>query len=188
MRMSITVSGKNVDVGDSLRTFAEQELQAAMDQYVGDFIDAHIVIAKTHGLFGSEVSVHIARGFTLRSRGQDADPYACVTQALNILKQRTRRYKARLHERRIVAKEEPTPMSSSRFVLGASQEEEKVQEAPLIIAEMPDTITTLTVGDAVMQLDLSELPVLVFRNAASTQLNVVYRRPDGNIGWVAPKP
>lgn len=185
--MSITVSGKNVDVGESLKTFIIDEIQSAMDQYVGDFIDAHIVMTKGNGLFGAEIDVHIARGFTLRSRGQDADPYNCVTQAVNILKQRTKQYKARLRGRERRLKDTAPVLESSRFVLACSQEEEKMQDSPLIIAEMSDTIPTLSAGDAVMQLDLSEAPVFMFKNVSTGQLNVVYRRSDGNIGWVAPK-
>lgn len=187
--MTITISGKNVDIGESLRSFITDELTTTMEQCVGDFIAAHVVLTKHNGLFRVDMDVHVARGFTIRSSGQDADPYNGATQAIAILKQRTTRYKARLRGRdRRIKDVDTVNIPSSRFVLGASQEEEQMQEAPLIIAEMPDMIATLAVGDAVMQLDLSELPVLIFKNASSGELNVVYRRTDGNIGWVAPKP
>jgi hypothetical protein len=108
-----------------------------------------------------------------------------VTQTINTLKQRTKRYKARLLGRLRHRKEQTLAMS--QFILGDQQEEEAIQENPLIIAEMPDTMETLSVGDAVMRLDLAEHPVLVFKNASSGQINVLYKRNDGNLGWVAPK-
>lgn len=182
--MPIKVSGKNIEMGESLKNFITLEIQKMADQYIGEFIDAHALMNKANGLFSCELDIHIARGFTLRSSGQDPDPYIAVTQAMTILKQRTKRYKARL---RSMERHRKDASSLSRFVLADSQEEEKVQESPLIIAEMPDTLDVMSVGDAVMQLDLSEFPVFVFKNIVTEQLNVVYKRSDKNIGWIAPK-
>lgn len=182
--MTIKVSGKNIELGESLQTFVVEELQKMADQYIGPFIDAQAVLSKDNGVFGCDLDIHISRGFTLRSSGRDADAYAAVSQAIAILRQRVRRYKARL---RTMARQRPDETALSRFVLAESQEEEKVQDAPLIIAEMPDTLSVMSVGDAVMHLDLTDLPVWLFKNSATGQINVVYRRTDRNIGWVAPK-
>lgn len=182
--MAIKVSGKNIDLGDSLQTFVVEEVQKMADQYIGAFIDAQVVLSKENGVFGCDLDIHISRGFDLRSSGRDADAYTAVSQAIAILRQRVRRYKARL---RTMSRQRPDEAAISRFVLADSQEEETIQDTPLIIAEMPDTLSAMTVGDAVMHLDLTGLPVWVFKNSASGQINVVYRRTDRNIGWVAPK-
>ncbi|MDR0625612.1 MAG: ribosome-associated translation inhibitor RaiA [Holosporales bacterium] len=182
--MNITVSGKNMDVGESLSKTIEQELRDVMARCVGDFIDAHVSMKKVHGIFECEIDVHISRGFFIRSNGRNEDPYTCATQAMNTLKQRTKKYKARLLRGR-THKEHAE--SVSNCILEDYREEEVVQEHPVIVAEMPDTLETLAVGDAVMRLDLSSSPVLIFKNISSGHINVLYRRPDGNLGWVAPK-
>lgn len=182
--MSITVTGKNIEMGESLKSFIVAEIEKAAKTDFGEFLAAHALVDKDNGLFSCELNIHIARGFSLRSTGQDPDPYTAATQAISILKQRTRRYRARL---RSMERHRRGTSSLSRFVLGDVQEEEKVQDAPLIIAEMPDTLSEMSVGDAVMRLDLSELPLVVFKNPSTGLINVVYRRSDRNIGWIAPK-
>lgn len=182
--MTIKVSGKNIELGESLQTFINEEIQKMSEQYIGSFIDAQVMLSKENGVFSCDLDIHISRGFDLRSSGRDADAYAAVSQAIAILRQRVRRYKARL---RTMSRQRPDEAAVSRFVLAESQEEETVQESPLIIAEMPDTLSVMSVGDAVMHLDLTDLPVWVFKNSSTGQINVVYRRTDRNIGWVAPK-
>lgn len=184
--MSITVAGKNVEIGESLKGFIVQEVEKMTQQDLGDVVAAHAVIDKDNSLFVCDLSIHVSRSFSLRSTGQDADPYKAVALAISLLKQRTRKYRARL--RKMERQRRTTDnMDLSRFVLADVQEEEELQEAPLVIAEMPDALQTMSVGDAVMQLDLAELPVFVFRNPSTGQMNVVYRRSDRNIGWIAPK-
>jgi ribosomal subunit interface protein len=181
----ITVSGKNMDVGESLCSIIERELRNVMEHCVGEFIDAHVSMKKSHNIFECEVDAHIASGFSIRSNGRSEDPYACAAQAINTLKQRTKKYKARLLSKQRAQKERA--LSVSNYILGDSQEEETVQENPVIMAEMPDMLEVLSVGDAVMRLDLSSSPVLVFKNSTSGHINVLYRRIDGNLGWVVPK-
>ncbi|MDR0633250.1 MAG: ribosome-associated translation inhibitor RaiA [Holosporales bacterium] len=190
--MSITISGKNIEIGESLRAFVDQEVRGAMKRSIGDFIAAHVLLKKSqsaadkhHHVFECEIDVHVASGFSIRSSGRDEDPYACVTQTTNTLKQRTKRYKARLLGQ--MRKQKEQALSMSQFILANAQEEDVVQDAPVIIAEMPDSMETLSIGDAVMRLDLSENPVLVFKNASSNDVNVLYKRTDGNFGWVTPK-
>lgn len=185
--MAVTVSGKNIEMGDSLRDFVVAEIEKASQQFLGSFIDAHAVLDKENGLFSCELAIHIARGFSLRSTGQDPDPYSAVTQAFSILRQRTRRYKARLRSAERRHKPEAQGALLARYVIGEVQEEENVQENPVVIAEMPDALVEMSVGDAVMRLDLSEVPVVVFKNESTGQINVVYRRMDRNVGWIAPK-
>lgn len=184
--MSVTVAGKNIEMGESLKSFIVSEIEKLGQSDVGEFVEAHAVVDKENGLFCCELSIHIARGFSMRSSGQNSDPYQAVAQALSTLKQRTRRYKARLRSMERHQKD-TQKVDLSRYVLADVQEEEGIQETPLIIAEIPDSLEEMSVGDAVMRLDLSELPVVVFRNASTKDMNVVYRRNDRNIGWVAPK-
>ena len=196
--MPITISGKHIDIGESLKTFAINEIEKALVQDVGDFIDAYALISREVALFHCELTVHISRALRLRSRGIDTDPYKCVTQAVHLLKQRTRRYKARLRGRDALRKRDaeleeaalssssvPSSTSSlSQFILASSSEEETVQDVPLIIAEYPTPLELMSVGDAVMHLDLANLTFFLFKNIATQKVNVVYKRADKNIGWI----
>jgi ribosomal subunit interface protein len=196
--MPITISGKHIDIGESLKTFAINEIEKALVQNVGDFIDAYALISREVALFHCELTVHISRALRLRSRGIDPDPYKCVTQAVHLLKQRTRRYKARLRGRDALRKRDaeleeaalssssaPSSTSSlSQFILASSSEEETVQDVPLIIAEYPTPLELMSVGDAVMHLDLANLTFFLFKNVATQKVNVVYKRADQNIGWI----
>ena len=80
-------------------------------------------------------------------------------------------------------------MAAQQYILAAeSDDEEEVPEdaQPAIIAEMAHEIATLTVGEAVMRMDLADVPVMMFRNRGHGGLNVIYRRDDGNVGWIDP--
>jgi ribosomal subunit interface protein len=183
--MTITISGKNIEIGESLKTFIEGEVKNTATSYIGDFIDAHVLLRKRNNVFECEIDMHISKGLSVRSGGRHEDPYICVTQTINTLKQRTKRYKARLLSKMRHQKEQS--LEASRFILSEVHEEDVVQDSPLIIAEMPDSIETLNVGEAVMRLDLSDIPVLVFKNPSSEKINVLYKRVDGNLGWIVVK-
>jgi ribosomal subunit interface protein len=179
--MVITISGKHIEIGENLRSFITSEI-TSVSHYVGEFIDAHALIKKPRHLFYCEIDVHVARGFNLRSSGKDSDPYACVAQAITILKQRTKRYRARLRGMERHRKNEDS--SLSRFIIAEAHEEVSVLDAPLIMAERTEAVHEISVGDAVMRLDLSEVPILVFRNTATGAINIVYRVHNSDVGWI----
>lgn len=189
--MQLTVKGKQLDVGDALRSYVSDALSAITGKYFNNAIDAQVVFSREAHLFRSDLLVHIGRNMLMQSVGEADSPYRAFDQAADKMAKRMRRYKRRLgdHHKDVTSAEPSLPAQS--YVLEAEPEEppesgdEPVQ--PVVIAEMATEIDSLTVSQAVMRLDLADLPALMFRNKAHGGLNMVYRRPDGNIGWVDPR-
>jgi ribosomal subunit interface protein len=184
--MQTSITGRHVDISDAFRQTVDESLLELITKHHIDPIEAHITLSKQRHLFSSDINLHVARGINIRSTGEGIDGYSCYHDALEKLTTRLRRYKKRLmdfHKHHDVHYEE---MAQYVFRGGV---EEVVQEelAPAVIAELKITIPTLSVGDAVMRFDLSQDSAYVFRNASHGEINVLYRRNDGNIGWIDPK-
>jgi ribosomal subunit interface protein len=189
--MQVTVTGKQIDVGDSLRGHVEAATIAVVDKYFGRAIEAHVVFSRERHVFVSDISVHAGRGLLVQCQGRSEDAYAAFDGAADRLEKQLRRYKRRLRNHHKGAKtgEEPeVPLSATDYVLAQGDEAEAAsdKDQPLIIAEMRTGIPQLSVSEAVMRLDLAELPALLFRNSKHGSLNMVYRRRDGNVGWIDP--
>jgi ribosomal subunit interface protein len=196
--MQLTVTGKQVDVGNALRRHVESALESILGKYFRTAIEAHAVFAREAHLIRAEISLHIGRGIVINSGAAASDHYLAFDAAAERLAKQLRRYKRRLHEDhgRAHPPAEPPEMARS-FVLAPMGDEdaasgedaaadEAVGTAPVVIAEMTTELPSLTVGEAVMRLDLADAPVLLFRNRSHGELNLVYRRGDGNIGWIDP--
>jgi len=190
--MQLTVKGKQLDVGDAMRVHVAESLNAAVGKYFENSIEANVVVSKDARLFTVDIVVHAGRDIVLHSEAAASEPYPAFDQACDRIAKRLRRYKRRLKERHA---EPRNPVVAARYQVLRSDDvqetEVEVVEAPaqpVVVAEMETSIDTLSVGDAVMRLELSEKPFLLFRNGGSGALNLVYRREDGNIGWIDPRP
>lgn len=189
--MRYQISGKQIDVGDALQTHVKAELGAVIEKYAERPTDAQIVFSKRGHEFSCESEVHLSTGLTAQARASASDIYAAFDASCEKMEKQLRRYKRRLkdhHKKRV----EPVEVfGAASYILAADQDQSEEQEPetlqPMIIAETQTQIPALTVGEAVMQMELSEVPVLVFRNEAKSAINVVYRREDGNIGWIEPQ-
>jgi len=184
-----------MDVGEALRTRIENELANGVGKYFNRATDAVVTVAKNGGGAGIAVDclVHLPSGISLQAEGHGGDAHSAFDNALDKLEKRVRRYKRRLRNHHADHKSPLPAETASAYVLAPLEEEDDGAEAPangeaapLVIAEATKPVRTMTVSMAVMQLDLGESPALMFRNAANGQLNVVYRRADGNIGWIDP--
>lgn len=186
--MKIQISGKNVDVGDSLRAQIEQRLDADVGKYFDGTADGHVTITKDGGDFRADCAVHLSTGITLQSHGRSADAYACFERAAERLEKRLRRYKRRLKDHHTNRSEPVLEFEAPSYVIAAGDDEgiDTSDPNPPIIAEDTTQIQELTVGEAVMKLDISDSAFLIFKNAGHGGLNLVYRRDDGNIGWLDP--
>jgi len=194
--MRIQVAGRQMDVGEALRTRIEGELATGVGKYFNRVTDAVVTVGKNGGT-GVEVDclVHLPSGISLQSQGHGGDAHSAFDDALGKLEKRVRRYKRRLRNHHADTKSPLPAEDAAAYVLAPLQEDNDdgaeaspdTEAAPLVIAETKVSVRTMTVSTAVMQLDLSESPALLFRNAANGGLNVVYRRPDGNIGWIDPE-
>lgn len=191
--MQLSISGKHIDVGESLRAHAASVIEATVARHFGGAIEASVVFAKSRHLFRADVSVHVGRGILVQSHAEAAEAYAAFDAAADRLDTRLARYKGRLlhvhHKLRSDAGELETSPAQQYVLAGETEGEAGIDPehgSPAVIAEMTTNIATLTVGQAVLRLDLADHPALMFRNRAHGGLNVVYRRPDGNVGWIDP--
>ena len=192
--MQLTVIGKQIDVGDALRTHVGDSLEAISAKYFENAIDANVVLSRQAHLYRADIALHPSRNVLMQSNAEAADPYVAFDMAADRMAKRLRRYKRRLRDYnkgRDQAAE--APLTAQSYVLdagadGAGDDDiEEAAEQPLVVAEMTTEIESLTVSDAVMRLDLGGLPALLFQNSAHGGLNMVYRRQDGNVGWVDPQ-
>ncbi len=185
--MDISINGKRLDVGDVLRKHVEDSLASTVAKYFSRAHDATVTISREAHLFRADISVHPIRGVLAKGHATAADAYAAFDAAAERIAKQLRRYKRRLNDHhKGRGGDETTP--AQQYIIAAEAEEEELPEhgQPAIIAEMPTEIATLTVSEAVMRMDLADVSALMFRNRANGTLNVVYRRTDGNIGWIDP--
>ncbi|MBT3173135.1 MAG: ribosome-associated translation inhibitor RaiA [Rhodospirillaceae bacterium] len=189
--MQLSVSGKHLDVGDSLRAHVEERLSSAVGKYFDRAIDAMVQFSKARHLYRSDISVHAGRGIRVQAHGEADDIQAAFDAAAERVEKRLRRYHRRLTDHHADKFDIETAMAATQTVIEAEHEDasepEQGADGPVTVAETTTPVHTLTVSAAVMRLDLEEAPVLMFRNSGHGRLNVVYRRADGNIGWVDPK-
>ncbi|MEH6664932.1 MAG: ribosome-associated translation inhibitor RaiA [Brevundimonas sp.] len=203
--MQIQVSGKHVDVGDALGSRISQELEDGIGKYFergGE--NAEVVVSRDGHQFKVDCWVRLASGQTLVTHGFGVDAHAAFSESLDKLEKRVRRYKRRLKDHhagpRGLSPEQQENAAREVAALTVFRDPDTVQDeefgeagapgdapAAMVIAESQSEIRTLTVGRAVLELDLSGYPVLLFRNAGHGGISVVYRRPDGNIGWIDPE-
>lgn len=190
--MQISVAGKQIDLSDA-------HLDTIAEKYFDHALEASVTFGRARSFFTCDINVHAARGLVVRGEGEAADAHGAFDDAAEHIAKRLRRYRRRVNEHsRDLAQRRPEV--GRQYIL---RQEEEVRTDPMsdtisvppasqtyatIIAEQETQIATLTVGEAVMQLDLADRTVLMFRNSASGGINVVYRRPDGHIGWLDPDP
>ena len=194
--MKIQVSGKHVDVGDALRTRVGDELQGSIGKYFERGGDAEVLVSRDGYSFRVDCAVTLASGQFLQSHGLGGDAHSAFSQALAKIETRIRRYKRRLKSHTVAATAKAAE-TASFYVLRAPEGDSEDDDwdgvddpappAAMVIAETEAVLKTMTVSMAVMELDLTESQTIVFRNAAHGGLSVVYRRADGNIGWIDPE-
>jgi ribosomal subunit interface protein len=200
--MQLSVTGKQTEIGEALRRHIEGSLGSILDKYFKTAIEAHVIVSKEAHLTRAEISIHIGRGIVVNARAAASEAYLAFDAAAERLAKQLRRYKRRLRDHHAKGRE---PAGGSEratdYVLAPIEEEEGEREeaereeaetggvngAPAVIAEMSTELPSLTVGEAAMRMDLAEAPVLLFRNRSHGELNLVYRRSDGNIGWIDPE-
>jgi ribosomal subunit interface protein len=189
--MHIQITGKNLDIGDTLRSHASQRLEGIAQRFFDGAVKAHVTVEKQRSNFITDCTLHLATGLVLQAHGEAADAFPSFEGAANHLEKQLRRYKSRLKKHHHARKEPVRQETATAFVIAAASEEDSTDTHdlnPAVIAETPHAVAELSVGEAVMQLDISTVPFVLFRNARDGVLNVVYRRQDGNIGWINPSP
>ena len=189
--MDIKISGKQIDVGDALRTHVEQNLIAAVGKYFDRPVKAHVVFSRNGHEFKCDSSVHLSTGLTAQAHAANSDIYAAFEQATSRIEKQLRRYKRRLKDHHHNRQKPVEMIEAQAYVLRSHDEEaDDTGEAngmqPVIVAEMTTDIKFLTVGEAVMQMELAHSQFLMFKNDANGRINIVFQREDGNVGWIDP--
>ena len=187
--MRYQISGMHIDIGQALQSHVKNELGDAVFKYAERPTDANVVFSKSGHEYVCETTVHLSTGLTAQAKAFSPEIYSAFDSCCEKMEKQLRRYKRRLKDHH---KERPNPvelLEASSYILAsddANEDSEPDSLQPIIIAEMETKIPSISVGEAVMQLELSGAPFLVFKNEGKQSVNVVYRRDDGNVGWIEP--
>lgn len=188
--MRIQVNGKHIDVGESLTSHVESRLAEAVAKYSERPVEGVVTFSKDRYEFVADATVHLSTGLTTKAKGRASDIYDSFEACLERMEKQLRRYKRRLKDHHQNRADPIDAIEAQYHVIeqaAVEVEDEPESLTPVIVAEMATKIKTLSVGEAVMQMELDHAPVLIFRNEQNGGINVVYQREDGNIGWVDPK-
>ena len=190
--MTLRISGKSISVGEALRGRVAERTDEVLRKYFDGNYSGHITLSKDGFGFRTDCALHLDSGITLEADSNAPDAYASADQALLMIEKRLRRYKSRLKDRSArkahVASAALAALDATSYVLEAPAEgdDEVTGYSPVIIAEATTSMKRLSVSEAVMELDLSGAPCLVFQHGSSGRVNIIYRRADGNVGWIDP--
>jgi ribosomal subunit interface protein len=188
--MSFRVSGKNLDIGEALRGRISARVADALVKYFDGGYSGHVTVGKDGFGFRTECAIHLDSGVTLHTDGMAADAYSSADQAALRVEKRLRRYKRRLKGRVAGGANGGAADGDAQSYIIAAPDHESEEEItdfnPVIIQESTTTLEKLSVSEAVMELDMTGSPTVLFRHAVNGRVNMVYRRADGNIGWVDP--
>ncbi len=193
--MQITVAGKQVDLSDALRTRVSTQMDTIAGKYFDHALEAHVTFSRARSFFTCDINVHAGRGLQLRGEGEAADANTAFDDAAEHIAKRLRRYRRRVNDHHRDLGQRAGPEAARQYIL--REEENGIDVTAMdgrtldeayapVIAETRTEIAVLSVGEAVMRMDLADQVVMMFRNSASGVLNVVYRRGDGHIGWIDP--
>ena len=188
--MRYQISGKQIDIGEALQTHVKTELDGILSKYAGRPTDANVVFSKSAHEFVCESVVHLSTGLNAQATGKATEIYAAFDASSEKMDKQLRRYKRRLKDHH-KERSQPVELSDAgSYILESRDDDDEADSGSvnaMIVAEMETKIPSLSVEEAVMQMEIASSPVLVFRNEKHKGINVVYRRDDGNIGWVDPR-
>ncbi|WP_395542629.1 ribosome hibernation-promoting factor, HPF/YfiA family [Neotabrizicola sp. sgz301269] len=188
--MRYQISGKQIDIGEALQTHVKAEMGEVVEKYAQRPTECIVVFSKVGHEFVCEAVIHLSTGLNAQAKGAANEIYAAFEAARERLDKQLRRYKRRIRSHHSDRKGPVEFDGAAQYILAGSDEADEAEPdtlAPVVIAEMETKIPSITVGEAVMQMELAGHRMLVFRNEGHGGVNVVYRRDDGNIGWIDPR-
>lgn len=188
--MRYKISGHHIEIGTALQTHVEDSLSAAIEKYAGRPTDATVIFSRSGAEYVCEANVHLSTGLDVAAKGSAHEIYAAFESACDKMEKQLRRYKRRLKDHHRDRAQPVEVSAGAAYILAGAEDEGEDTEPeslqPVIVAEMETKVPSLSVGEAVMQMELAGAPILVFRNEGQNRINVVYRRDDGNVGWIDP--
>jgi ribosomal subunit interface protein len=183
--MSLRISGKHMDIGDAFRLRIENRIGEAVEKYFDGGFSGRVTVEKTGSRYTADCNIHLDSGIALQATGAAQEPLPAFDTAAERIEKRLRRYKRKLKSHPDGSAAETIDLAY-RVVTSVADDDEEIPAdyAPVVVAESTLTLRTMSVADAVVELDVKDSPVFAFRNGATDAVNIVYRRPDGNIGWI----
>lgn len=185
--MTLRISGKHMELGDSFRSQISTRIADAIDKYFDGGFSGHVTVEKSGSRYAADCNLHLDSGVNLQAEGHGQEPHVAFDKAAERIEKRLRRYKRRLKDRHVI---QSHSNDIAYRVMESMSDDDEIEVssdyAPTIVAESTMSLKTLSVANAVMELDMKDSPVMVFRNSGDGHVNVVYRRNDGNIGWIDP--
>jgi ribosomal subunit interface protein len=184
--MNLRISGKHMEIGDAFRSRIEGRIAEAIDKYFDGGFSGHVTVEKSGSRFAADCMIRLDSGISLQATGEAQEPQSAFDVAAEKFEKRLRRYKRRLRSHHADGAASETPVDIAYRVMAPVDDDEEVAEdfAPAVVAESTISLRSMTVAAAVVELDTKDSPVYVFRNAGNDHVNIVYRRSDGNIGWI----
>jgi len=189
--MALRISGKNMSIGEALRSHVRSRIDMAATKFSAEPLNGHITIEPEGSGFRAECTLHFRAGTTLQVEAEAHEPYASFNRAFDRIEERLRRSKRRsrsktgLHDMQPAVPANGASGAARLATVPDSMNEEKDEAfCPAVIAEPPAHLKEMTVSNAVLQLDDTKMPLVVFRHAMDGRPSIVYRRADGNIGWI----
>jgi ribosomal subunit interface protein len=183
--MSVRVTGKQMDIGDAFRTRITGAINDAIVKYFDGGFSSQVLVEKTGARFSADCKIHLDSGANLHAAGDANDPQVAFDTAFDRIEKRLRRYKRKLRDHHHGESRASSEIAYAVIDAPLDEEHEVADDfAPVIVAETTKKLSTMSVATAVMALDMTDEPVVMFRKPGSTELNIVYRRNDGNIGWI----
>lgn len=189
MESKISISGKQTKIGSSLQDYARKVLNLTLKKYFDDFVSSSILFSKDTFNFKCEISIHLESSIFVKSNSLSNDAYGAFNLANEKIKKRIRRYHRKLIDHRANNSKKIKNLQANEYIIKDSEKfkESSVHEDPVIIAESEELIKTLSVSEAIMLMNLNDQSAIFFKNINNKRLNILFRRPDGNIGWLDPK-
>lgn len=187
--MALRVSGKNIDVGDALRARLTERVSEVLAKYFDGGWSGHVTVSREGSGYRSDCMLHLDSGVNLQAQGSAQDANSCADSAVEKIERRLRRYKQRQKTRHATNEVDEGSAAQSYILSGVPESETEVELdgwSPTVVAEHVTRLRTMSVADAVVELDITGAPVVVFRHGGHGRVSVVYRRPDGHVGWIDP--
>lgn len=183
--MSVRIAGKHMEIGDSFRVRIENQIADAVKKYFDGGYSGQVIVEKSGSRFAADCRIHLDSGANLHAAGEATDPQVAFDMSFGRVEKRLRRYKRKLKDHHLGAGNGHAEVAYTVMDSGKDEEDEVAEDfAPAIVAESTRKVKTMSVASAVMALDMTDEPVFIFRSPGNDHLNIVYRRQDGNIGWV----
>ena len=189
--MRISISGRHIDIGEALKTHVSEQLDAIISKYAERPIEAGVTFAHDAHEYLCETTVHLSTGLHAQAKSKEVEIYAAFDSCCEKMEKQLRRHKRRLKNHHAHRAKPVESFEATSYILASPDDADEPGETgpphPVIVAEIESRVPLLTVAEAVMQMELANAPVLVFKNQAHGKVNVVYVREDGNIGWIDPR-